>query len=345
MIPQVGQVYVANLTLAQVQDQLYSRLGRVYSGVRRGAERHAPDSSSRSPGSGTSRSSSAGDVVRPGRLPDLERRDGPHRAVCRRRPHRQRQLPAGRDPPRRQAGGHARPLRLPAARHQPDRHPAADRRRGLRPGTRRLRVGGRARCCGPPIYELRPSETLRDAIAFAGGFDPSAVQARVTIHRILPPESRGPGGRARVVVAVGADQFSGGVAPAVPMTPGDSVTVLAVADRAARLRHGARQRLGRGRGGLHAGDEAERRDPAGRRAPSPDVYLRPHPGDPHAGRLEPVQLRSAFTDSTGRVRDDLVLEDEDEVRIFSRTTFRARALRRDRGRGAAARAGLPTARG
>ena len=36
VIPQVGQVYVANLTLAQVQDQLFSRLGRVYSGVRRG---------------------------------------------------------------------------------------------------------------------------------------------------------------------------------------------------------------------------------------------------------------------------------------------------------------------
>jgi hypothetical protein len=36
VIPQVGQLYVANLTLGQVQDQLYSRLGRVYSGVRRG---------------------------------------------------------------------------------------------------------------------------------------------------------------------------------------------------------------------------------------------------------------------------------------------------------------------
>jgi protein involved in polysaccharide export with SLBB domain len=36
-----------------------------------------------------------------------------------------------------------------------------------------------------------------------------------------------------------------------------------------------------------------------------------------------VQLRSAFTDSLGKVRDDLVLEDLDEVRIFSRTSFRA----------------------
>ena len=36
VIPQVGQVYVANLTLGQLEDQLYSRLSRVYSGVRRG---------------------------------------------------------------------------------------------------------------------------------------------------------------------------------------------------------------------------------------------------------------------------------------------------------------------
>src|SRR6185503_11712372 len=37
LIPQVGQVHVANLTLEQLRDVLYTRLGRVYSGVRRGA--------------------------------------------------------------------------------------------------------------------------------------------------------------------------------------------------------------------------------------------------------------------------------------------------------------------
>ncbi len=35
LIPQVGQVFVANLTLDQLRDVLYTRLGRVYSGVRR----------------------------------------------------------------------------------------------------------------------------------------------------------------------------------------------------------------------------------------------------------------------------------------------------------------------
>ena len=37
VIPQVGQLYVANLTLEQLRDLLYARLGRVYSGVKRGA--------------------------------------------------------------------------------------------------------------------------------------------------------------------------------------------------------------------------------------------------------------------------------------------------------------------
>jgi protein involved in polysaccharide export with SLBB domain len=36
-----------------------------------------------------------------------------------------------------------------------------------------------------------------------------------------------------------------------------------------------------------------------------------------------IQLRSAFRDTTGAVTDDLVLDEEDEIRVFSRSTFRA----------------------
>src|SRR5207245_1228762 len=42
LIPQVGQVFVSNLTLDQLRDLLYTRLGRVYSGVKR-----APNASTR----------------------------------------------------------------------------------------------------------------------------------------------------------------------------------------------------------------------------------------------------------------------------------------------------------
>jgi protein involved in polysaccharide export with SLBB domain len=45
-------------------------------------------------------------------------------------------------------------------------------------------------------------------------------------------------------------------------------------------------------------------------------------------RLRPdssrIQLRSAFADTTGKVADDLVLADGDEIRVFSRSTFRER---------------------
>jgi polysaccharide biosynthesis/export protein len=37
VVPQVGEINVTNLTLGQLEDVLYTRLGRVYSGVRRGA--------------------------------------------------------------------------------------------------------------------------------------------------------------------------------------------------------------------------------------------------------------------------------------------------------------------
>ena len=110
--------------------------------------------------------------------------------------------------------------------------------RGINPSGVRLQAGdvvfvpvhgGLAKLAGkvkrPAVYELRPNETLRDALRYAGGFDPGAAQARVTIHRMLPPSSRDGSGRARVVIAVGADQFVNGEAPEVPMAPGDSVTV------------------------------------------------------------------------------------------------------------------------
>jgi polysaccharide export outer membrane protein len=174
----------------------------------------------------------------------------------------------------------------------------------------------------PAIYELRPTETLRDAIDYAGGLDPSAGTARVTIQRILPPASRGPDGRARVVVAVGADQFSGGVVPAVPMAPGDSVTVHAVADR----RRGFVTVRGNvwveGEVGFTPGmklSDAIRLAGGAR----PDVYLSRILVTRMREDSSLVQLRSAFADSTGRVTEDLALEDQDEIRIFSRTAFRS----------------------
>jgi polysaccharide biosynthesis/export protein len=38
VIPQVGEVWVNGLTMAELRNQLYTHLGRAYSGVRRGPE-------------------------------------------------------------------------------------------------------------------------------------------------------------------------------------------------------------------------------------------------------------------------------------------------------------------
>jgi polysaccharide export outer membrane protein len=56
--------------------------------------------------------------------------------------------------------------------------------------------------------------------------------------------------------------------------------------------------------------------------PKPDVYL----GRILVSRLQPdssrVQLHSAFADSAGGVAQDLPLQDGDDIRVFSRSTFR-----------------------
>jgi protein involved in polysaccharide export with SLBB domain len=55
--------------------------------------------------------------------------------------------------------------------------------------------------------------------------------------------------------------------------------------------------------------------------PKPDVYLDRILVARTNEDSTRVQLRSAFADSTGRIADDLVLQDQDEVRVFSRATF------------------------
>ncbi len=319
VIPQVGQVYVANLTLGQLQEQLYARLGRVYSGVRRGQGATTRFQLS------IARLKSiqvyvAGDVVRPGAyqisgagtvLTALYSAGGPTSKGSFRRVEVRR-------------GG--------ALVDSLDLYEYL--LRGIHPTEVRLQTGdvvfvpvhgGHAKVTGkvlrPAIYELRNQETLRDAIGFAGGFDPQAYQARVTIHRVLPPESRGPGGRARVVVAVGADQFVGGAPPEVPMAAGDSVTVHAIADR---LRGYVTVRGNVWVEGQVGFTEGMKLSDALRLAggTKPDLYL----GRILVSRVREdstmIQLRTAFADSTGTPVEDLVLHDEDEIRVFARAPFR-----------------------
>src|SRR6478672_1221891 len=318
VIPQVGQVYVANLTVGQLEDQMYTRLRRVYSGIRRG-----PDARTKFQIS-VSRIRNiqvyvVGDVVRPGAY---------------------------------QMSGAGTVLTALYAAGGPTTNGSfreVDVRRGdklvssldlydyLLQGKNasdvRLQNGdvvfvpvhsGFVKLAGevsrPAVYEMRPQETLRDLLQFAGGFGPAAYRALVRIHRILPADSGGSAGRARVVVDVGPDQFAGGTVPALPMAPGDSVTVLSVADRVRGYVTVKGNVWVEGPVGFRSGmklSEAIRL--AG--GPRPDVYLERILVSRVNEDSTRMQLRSAFKDTTGAVLNDLVLQEEDEVRVFSRAAF------------------------
>jgi len=318
VIPQVGQVHVANLTLGQLEDVLYARLGRVYSGIRRGPRATTKFQIS----VGRLRNIQVfvvGDVVRPGAyqisaagtvLTALYSGGGPT------------------------SNGSFRRVDIRRGGKLVDSLDVYDYLlRGVNRSDIRLENGdvvfvpvhrGFVKVAGevtrPAVYELLPGETLRDVVQFAGGFGPAAYQTRVRIHRILPPESRGPGGRARVVVDVAPDQFAGGAVPGVPMSAGDSVTVLAVPERLRGYVTVTGNVWVEGQVGYVPGMKlSEAIRTAG--GPRPDVYLDRiliSRTDEDSTR---VQLRSAFADSLGRVTDDLALQDNDEVRVFSRATF------------------------
>jgi polysaccharide biosynthesis/export protein len=318
-IPQVGQIHVANLTLGELEDLLYTRLGRVYSGVRRG-----PNASTRFTVTVARLRQNqiyvVGEVTRPGSyqisaagtaLTALYAAGGPT-----------------------EQGGFRRIL-IRRGATVVDSFDLYDYL--LRGNTRsdiRLQTGDvvfvpvhgpqieiTGKVVRPAIYELKPGETLRDLLQSAGGFEVGALGQRVQIHRILPAEHRAPGGRERVVIDLGADQFTDPLGPAFPMVAGDSVNVFAVSDRPRGYVTVKGNVWIDGQVGFSPG---MRLSDAIRLAggPKPDVYL----GQILVSRLRSdstrIQLRSAFADSTGAIGQDLELQDEDEILVFSRTDFR-----------------------
>jgi protein involved in polysaccharide export with SLBB domain len=319
VIPTVGTLHVANLTLAQLRELLYDRLHRVYSGVRRGpgATTHFEVTVSRMR---TIQIFVAGEVAKPG-VYDVSAGTTPLTALF-------------------AAGG---PLPTGSLRHLDVRRngqlvDSMDVYDFLLGGVDRTSQalqsgdvifvpvrGGRVAVAGavvrPKVFEIRPDETLRDVIGFAGAFGADALRRRVQIHRILPPSPDDSGfGRGRIVVDVGPDQLAQGI-PSVTMLPGDSVTVFPVAERLRGFVTVEGNVWVPGPVGFRPGMQlSDAIQMAG--GPKPDVYL----DQILVSRLRPdstrIQLRSAFADSSGRVTLNLALQEEDEITIFSKTTFR-----------------------
>ena len=313
VIPQVGQVFVNNLTLGELEGVLHGRLARVYSGVRRvGATTRFSLSVA------NLRSLQVfvvGDVERPGAyrisssataFAALYAAGGPTRA------------------------GSLRRILIRRAGKVVDTLDAYDYLlRGDASHDVRLETGDvvfvsphlpRARVLGgvvrPATYEIGPRETVADAIRMAGGAAADADSRRVIVERILPPAERTATGRDRTVLTLSAESGE-----AVTLGGGDIVRVGEIADR---VRNRVVVRGNVWSPGLVAVERGMKLSDALRRAGGllPDTYL----GRVLISRLRPdssrVQLRATLRDTSGAVMEDLALREDDEVRVFSLTEFR-----------------------
>jgi protein involved in polysaccharide export with SLBB domain len=236
LIPQVGQVYVSNLTLDRLRDVLYTRLGRVYSGVKR-----APNATTRFDVSvanvRVNQVYVVGEVGQPGayQISSLgtvltalyaaggltERAD--MRAIEVRRLSKT------------VASVDLYDYLLRGDTHSDIRLETGDVVFVPVHGTR-VQVSGAV--VRPAIYELKPGETLSELVAAAGGFKAEAALKRIAVHRILPSAQRGPGPAPRAVVDVALTTIGkretgnvpgGGedpvLIPPVSLMDGDSVVV------------------------------------------------------------------------------------------------------------------------
>ena len=234
LIPQVGQVYVASLTLDQLRDQLYARLGRVYSGVKRGAGATTRFDISVA-NVRANQVYVVGEVVQPGAY-QISALGTVLTALY-----------AG-------AGVTARAnLRRIEVRRLGKVVDTLDLYDYLLRGDTRSDVrletgdvvfvpvhGVRAQVTGavvrPAIYELRREESLTEVIRTAGGFRPNAALKRLAVYRILPPVDRSSATPARAVIDVPlasvvrgrgdmTKAMGGVIVPSLALEDGDSVVV------------------------------------------------------------------------------------------------------------------------
>jgi protein involved in polysaccharide export with SLBB domain len=184
---------------------------------------------------------------------------------------------------------------------------------------------GRVRVVGevarPATYEVKDGETLADVLRFAGSFTATASRRRVQIERVLAPTERPLGGRDRIVIDVASDALATGNGPAYPMLPGDVVRVFPVGSRVRNRIVVKGDVWAPGSQGL---SPSMRLSDALRLAGGvkPDVYL----GQVLITRLQSdstrTQLRATLADTLGHVVNDIPLQEDDEITVFSVSEFR-----------------------
>jgi protein involved in polysaccharide export with SLBB domain len=340
VIPQVGQIFVANLAMEQLRNLLYTRLGRVYSGVRRGpgATTHFEVTVSRIR---VNQVFVNGEVARPGAyavsalgtvLNALYQAGGPtergdFRGV---RVLRRGSLFRTVDLYDYLLGGETHDdIRL----EQGDVVYAP-------PRSRRVSIAGSV--LRPAFYDLKEGEDLGELIRIAGGLLPEAYTGRAQVERILAPAERAPGGRDRTVLDVDLGAALGTTPAArIALRPGDRIVVFGVGrpvrDRVVLQgnvwRPGTYQlargmtlsELIRAAGGLKPDTYLERAlisrlfpDSTRRLVHADLTGLRPT-GEPlGAGDAR----QGAAVPDIGRPAQDVALQEFDEIIVYSRTGFR-----------------------
>ena len=316
VIPQVGQIFVNNLTLGDLSALMRARLSRVYSGIGAGTTRFSLNVARLR----TNQIFVTGDVQRPGSysvssagtaLTALYAAGGPT------------------------INGSLRRVEIKRFGRTVDALDVYDYLlRGDASHDVRLQSGDivfvpvhgpRARVVGevtrPATYELKPTESLPQLLEAAGGFTALAARQRVLIERIVPAGDRVDESRARTTVDVTGPALANGLGPAVPVQNGDVVHVFPVTERVRNRIVVRGNVVTQGAQGLTPGMRvADALRAAG--GIKSDTYL----GEVLISRLEAdstrSQLRARLRDSTGAVLNDFLLREDDQIQVFSLTTFR-----------------------
>jgi polysaccharide biosynthesis/export protein len=226
LIPQVGQVWVNGQTLQSLREQLYTRLGQVYSGVRRGGGGSTQFDISLAR-TRLNQIYISGEVVRPGAytvspmasvLNALYQAGGPSASGS----FREIQV--------RRGGQAVQRVDLYEYLLGGDN---LDRVR-LEPGdiifvpVHGERVSIRGEVTREAIYELRRGETLLDLLQFAGGPTAPAHLRAARLTRVLPPSQRTTPGVDRVVMDIDLTEAIRNPRAAPPLEAGDDLRVMAV---------------------------------------------------------------------------------------------------------------------
>ncbi|MFL5382978.1 MAG: SLBB domain-containing protein [Longimicrobiaceae bacterium] len=318
VIPDVGQVYVAGLTLRDLEDRLYERLGTVYSGVGRG-----PGATTRFTLSmGQLRTNQVflvGEVERPGAYQvssvstvfnALYQARGPNDNGSFRRIEVRR------------GGATIRTVDVYDYLLRGDSRDDIRLEQGdvIFVPLAGVQVGIRGAVRRSAVFELKEGEGLRDLLSYAGGLQAEASLARVQIDRVLPPEQRRPGVERTLVDVDVRALLAGGAAPR--LFDRDVVSVFTVAaerrNRVVVVGQVRRPGMYEWQPGQTLWGVIDRSEGL-----AEDAYT----ARAHVYRYDPADgsrslLRIPLYAATPGVRQDIQLADRDSIVVFSRAQLR-----------------------